>query len=84
MWIVQSIVHTYMSVYMYVCICQDELAHSVTLEQGKTLADAIGDVTRGLREFLCCCVCLSVCMYVCVCVCVYGLALTKTPFSKSN
>jgi len=32
---------------------QDELAKSITAEQGKTLADAVGDVTRGLREHLC-------------------------------
>ena len=31
---------------------QRELAESVTLEQGKTLADAEGDVLRGLRKFL--------------------------------
>ena len=31
---------------------QDELAKSITTEQGKTLADAVGDVTRGLREFI--------------------------------
>lgn len=29
---------------------QRELAESVTLEQGKTLADAEGDVLRGLRK----------------------------------
>lgn len=29
---------------------QDELAKSVTYEQGKTLADAKGDVFRGLGE----------------------------------
>lgn len=29
---------------------QDELARSVTMEQGKTLADARGDVFRGLGE----------------------------------
>ena len=31
---------------------QDELAANVTLEQGKTLADAHGDVFRGLGRFL--------------------------------
>lgn len=31
---------------------QDELARSVTLEQGKTLADARGDVFRGLGGFV--------------------------------
>lgn len=31
---------------------QKELAKSITLEQGKTLADAEGDVFRGLRKFL--------------------------------
>lgn len=31
---------------------QDELAASVTREQGKTLADARGDVFRGLGELL--------------------------------
>ena len=30
---------------------QKELAKSITLEQGKTLADAEGDVFRGLRKF---------------------------------
>ena len=30
-----------------------ELAKLVTLEQGKTLADAEGDVLRGLRKFSC-------------------------------
>jgi len=34
-------------------ISQDELAKSITMEQGKTLADAVGDVTRGLRECIC-------------------------------
>ncbi len=29
---------------------QKELAKLITLEQGKTLADAEGDVFRGLRE----------------------------------
>ena len=29
---------------------QDELAANVTLEQGKTLPDARGDVFRGLGE----------------------------------
>lgn len=29
---------------------QKELAKVITLEQGKTLADAEGDVFRGLRE----------------------------------
>jgi len=33
-------------------VLQDELAKSITMEQGKTLADAVGDVTRGLRECL--------------------------------
>lgn len=35
---------------------QDELARSVTMEQGKTLADAKGDVFRGLGEALRVCV----------------------------
>lgn len=30
---------------------QKELAKSITYEQGKTLADAEGDVFRGLRKF---------------------------------
>ena len=30
---------------------QKPLAENVTLEQGKTLADAEGDVLRGLRNF---------------------------------
>lgn len=30
---------------------QKELAKSITVEQGKTLADAEGDVFRGLRKF---------------------------------
>lgn len=33
-------------------ILQKELAKSITLEQGKTLADAEGDVFRGLRKFI--------------------------------
>lgn len=33
---------------------QDELAASVTREQGKTLADARGDVFRGLGELFFC------------------------------
>ena len=32
--------------------CQDELAACVTLEQGKTLPDAHGDVFRGLGALL--------------------------------
>ena len=32
---------------------QKELATNVTLEQGKTFADAEGDVMRGLRECVC-------------------------------
>ena len=31
-------------------IFQKELAKMITLEQGKTLADAEGDVFRGLRK----------------------------------
>lgn len=31
---------------------QKELAKSITYEQGKTLADAEGDVFRGLRKFM--------------------------------
>lgn len=31
-------------------VFQKELARSITLEQGKTLADAEGDVFRGLRK----------------------------------
>lgn len=31
---------------------QKELAKSITVEQGKTLADAEGDVFRGLRKFI--------------------------------
>lgn len=30
---------------------QKELAKNITLEQGKTLVDAEGDVLRGLRKF---------------------------------
>lgn len=30
----------------------DELSQIITREQGKTLADAAGDVLRGLREFI--------------------------------
>ena len=30
---------------------QKEIAQSITLEQGKTLADAEGDVHRGLRKY---------------------------------
>lgn len=37
--------------YMFVPSLQKELAKSITLEQGKTLADAEGDVFRGLRKF---------------------------------
>jgi len=32
------------------CVLQDELAKSVTMEQGKTFQDAKGDVFRGLGE----------------------------------
>jgi hypothetical protein len=32
-------------------VLQDELAKSVTTEQGKTFQDAKGDVFRGLGEF---------------------------------
>ena len=31
---------------------QDKLAANVTLEQGKTIPDAEGDVMRGLRKLL--------------------------------
>lgn len=34
----------------FLFIFQKELAKIITLEQGKTLADAEGDVFRGLRE----------------------------------
>jgi len=34
------------------CQPQDELARNVTLEQGKTLGDARGDVFRGLGAAL--------------------------------
>jgi hypothetical protein len=34
---------------------QDELAKSVTTEQGKTFQDAKGDVFRGLGECVCVC-----------------------------
>ena len=46
-------VHWSLCVYK-TCLCsrQKELATNVTLEQGKTLADAEGDVMRGLRESL--------------------------------
>lgn len=39
--------------YTFVLLCvmlQKELAKLITLEQGKTLADAEGDVFRGLRK----------------------------------
>lgn len=32
-------------------VFQKELAKAITVEQGKTLADAEGDVFRGLRKF---------------------------------
>ena len=32
------------------CPMQDDLAANVTLEQGKTIADAHGDVFRGVGE----------------------------------
>lgn len=35
----------------FVFIFQKELAKMITLEQGKTLADAEGDVFRGLRKY---------------------------------
>ncbi len=46
--------------YMYVLILiiptfQGEVAASITLEQGKTLADAEGDVLRGLQVVEHCC-----------------------------
>jgi hypothetical protein len=37
---------------LWIADVQDELAKSVTYEQGKTLADARGDVFRGLGECL--------------------------------
>lgn len=33
-------------------VFQKELAKAITVEQGKTLADAEGDVFRGLRKFI--------------------------------
>ena len=47
-------IHTYHCVIMqslYILI-QKELAANITEEQGKTLADAEGDVLRGLRKLL--------------------------------
>lgn len=38
----------YINIFLF--IFQKELAKIITLEQGKTLADAEGDVFRGLRE----------------------------------
>lgn len=38
------------SVLFFFLLFQKELAKIITLEQGKTLADAEGDVFRGLRE----------------------------------
>lgn len=35
----------------YFVLLQKELAKLITLEQGKTLADAEGDVFRGLRKY---------------------------------
>lgn len=35
----------------FLFILQKELAKMITLEQGKTLADAEGDVFRGLRKY---------------------------------
>ncbi len=49
-----------------VCVCtQDKLARSVTMEQGKTLADARGDVFRGLGKCVCVCVCVCPCVRAC-------------------
>ncbi len=39
-----------LNVYVIWFVFQKELAKLITLEQGKTLADAEGDVFRGLRE----------------------------------
>ncbi len=41
-----------LNVYVIWFVFQKELAKLITLEQGKTLADAEGDVFRGLRESL--------------------------------
>lgn len=38
--------------FEYCIVFQKELAKAITLEQGKTLADAEGDVFRGLRKFI--------------------------------
>ena len=49
-----------------------ELAKLVTLEQGKTLADAEGDVLRGLRKFCCLLLCfVHMCTDVSFC-CAFG------------
>lgn len=42
--------HWYFELIVFLLIFQKELAKMITLEQGKTLADAEGDVFRGLRE----------------------------------
>ena len=39
-------------IYVILYLLQQEIAKLITLEQGKTLVDAEGDVMRGLRKFL--------------------------------
>lgn len=43
-------------------VFQKELAKSITVEQGKTLADAEGDVFRGLRKFYLTHACAHTCL----------------------
>ncbi|KAJ8309449.1 hypothetical protein KUTeg_014323 [Tegillarca granosa] len=42
-------------IFIILCLFQKELAKNITLEQGKTLVDAEGDVMRGLQVVEHCC-----------------------------
>jgi malonate-semialdehyde dehydrogenase (acetylating) / methylmalonate-semialdehyde dehydrogenase len=42
--------HHYITIYHCLLQLQKEIAKNITLEQGKTLVDAEGDVLRGLRK----------------------------------
>jgi hypothetical protein len=46
----------------------DDLAKIVTLEAGKPLAEARGEIQVPTACGVCMCVCVCVCVYVCVCV----------------
>jgi malonate-semialdehyde dehydrogenase (acetylating) / methylmalonate-semialdehyde dehydrogenase len=51
-WKAQSVLARQQIMFKFVALIRenwDRLAHSITLEQGKTVADAKGDVLRGLQ-----------------------------------